>query len=74
MRFVEEKGEKIIIEEDIRIPGTDIILEKGDVIEVFEAKKKKAEQDDEEEMDDVEEEGEDDDDEEEVVEKKKKKK
>ena len=36
MRREEEKGEIIEISEDVRIPGTNVILEKGDKIEVFE--------------------------------------
>ena len=39
----EEKGEVLVIEEEVKIPGTNIILEKGDRIEVFEAKKKSEE-------------------------------
>jgi hypothetical protein len=70
MRIVKEEkpqGEIVEITQEVRIPGTDIILEAGDKIEVFsavdEAKKKEAEEDpeeddkedDEEEMDDKEE-------------------
>ena len=36
---IEKRDEKEVIEiqEDVRVPGTDIILEKGDKIQVFEA-------------------------------------
>jgi len=33
------KGEIVEILEDVRVPGTDIILEKGDKIEVFSKEK-----------------------------------
>jgi hypothetical protein len=66
----EEKKEVIEILGDVRIPGTDIILEKGDKIEVFEAKKKKKDEEGDEEEADEEDSEED---EEEVEEKKKKK-
>ena len=36
MRTEEENGEIIEISEDFRIPGTNVILEEGDRIEVFE--------------------------------------
>lgn len=75
MRIEEKKKEKGIIleiEEDVRIPGTNIILEKGDKIEVFESKKKESDDEEDDEMEDPEEK--DDDDEKEVEEKKKEKK
>lgn len=75
MRIEEKKEEKGIIleiEEDVRIPGTNIILEKGDKIEVFESKKKESDDEEDDEMEDPEEK--DDDDEKEVEEKKKEKK
>ena len=28
-------AEVVVLEEDVRVPGTDIILEKGDTIEIF---------------------------------------
>lgn len=65
-----EKGTILEIEEDVRIPGTNIILEKGDKIEVFEAKKKKESDDEDDEKEDPEDD--DDDDEEMEVEEKKK--
>lgn len=73
---IEEKKEKGIIleiEEDVRIPGTNIILEKGDKIEVFESKKKESDDEEDDEMEDPEEKDDDDDEEMEVEEKKKKK-
>lgn len=54
---IEEKKEKGIIleiEEDVRIPGTNIILEKGDKIEVFESKKKESDDEEDDEMEDLE--------------------
>ena len=75
MRIKEKKEEKGIIleiEEDVRIPGTNIILEKGDKIEVFESKKKESDDEEDDEMEDPEEK--DDDEEMEVEEKKKKEK
>lgn len=54
MRKEEEKGTIITIEEEVRIPDTDIILEKGDKIRVIEAEKteeKKEEMGDEDDMD-----------------------
>lgn len=55
MRREEKKQEGTIIEieEEVRIPDTDIILEKGDKIRVIEASKKEQddEEDDEEEKD-----------------------
>lgn len=74
MRVEEKKKEKGIIleiEEDIRIPGTNIILEKGDKIEVFESKKKESDDEEDDEKEDPED---GDDDEEMEVEEKKKKK
>lgn len=77
MRIEEKKEEKGIIleiEEDVRIPGTNIILEKGDKIEVFESKKKESDDEEDDEMEDPEEKDDDDDDDEEMeVEEKKKK-
>jgi hypothetical protein len=76
MRIKEKKEEKGIIleiEEDVRIPGTNIILEKGDKIEVFESKKKESDDEEDDEMEDPEEKDDDDDEEMEVEEKKKKK-
>lgn len=74
----EEKGIILEIEEDVRIPGTNIILEKGDKIEVFESKKKESDDEEDDEMEDPEEKNDDDDDndddEKEVEEKKKGKK
>lgn len=72
MRVVERKrkGTVITIPEDFRLPGTNIILEKGDKVEIFEAKKKKEEEPEDDEM---EEETDDEEDEDEVEEKKKKK-
>jgi hypothetical protein len=73
---IEEKKEKGIIleiEEDVRIPGTNIILEKGDKIEVFESKKKESDDEEDDEKEDPEDK-EDDNDEMEVEEKKKKEK
>lgn len=72
MRIEEKKGIILEIEEDVRIPGTNIILEKGDKIEVFESKKKESDDEEDDEMEDPEEK--DDDDEKEVEEKKKEKK
>jgi hypothetical protein len=74
MRIEEKKeeGTILVIEEEVRIPGTNIILEKGDKIEVFEAKKK--ESDDEEDKEDPEEKEDDDDSEDDMEEKKKGKK
>lgn len=75
MRIEEKKEEKGIIleiEEDVRIPGTNIILEKGDKIEVFESKKKESDDEEDDEMEDPEEK--DDDEDLEVEEKKKGKK
>lgn len=75
MRIEEKKEEKGIIleiEEDVRIPGTNIILEKGDKIEVLESKKKESDDEEDDEMEDPEEK--DDDEEMEVEEKKKKEK
>jgi hypothetical protein len=75
---IEEKKEKGIIleiEEDVRIPGTNFILEKGDKIEVFESKKKESDDEEDDEMEDPEEKDDDDDDDDnemEVEEKKKK--
>lgn len=71
MRVVERKrkGTVITIPEDFRLPGTNIILEKGDKVEVFEGKKKKEEEPEDDEMEDDDE----DEDEDEVEEKKKKK-
>jgi len=77
MRVEEKKKEKGIIleiEEDVRIPGTNIILEKGDKIEVFESKKKESDDEEDDEMEDPEEKDDDDDEEMEVEEKKKKEK
>jgi hypothetical protein len=77
----EKKGIVLEIEEDVRIPGTNIILEKGDKIEVFESKKKESDDEDDEKEDPEDDEDdekedpeddEDDDDEKEVEEKKKK--
>lgn len=52
MRYAEkEKGVEVTIEEEVRVPGTDVILEKGDVIEIFEAKKKEADDEDDKEDD-----------------------
>lgn len=69
---VEEKQEIIDILDDVRVPGTDIILEKGDRIVILsDAKIKKSEEDDME--DDDEDEDDDDEDDDEVEEKKKKK-
>ena len=73
---IEEKKEKGIIleiEEDVRIPGTNIILEKGDKIEVFESKKKESDDEEDDELEDPEEMDDDDDDEKMDVEEKKKK-
>ena len=67
----EEKGIVLEIEEDVRIPGTNIILEKGDKIEVFESKKKESDDEEDDEKEDPED---NDDDEEMEVEEKKKKK
>lgn len=67
----EEKGIVLEIEEDVRIPGTNIILEKGDKIEVFESKKKESD-DEDENKEDPEDDDDDDEDEKEVEEKKKK--
>lgn len=39
----EKKGEILEIQNDVRIPGTDFILEKGDKIEVFSKKEVKEE-------------------------------
>ena len=77
MRIKEKKEEKGIIleiEEDVRIPGTNIILEKGDKIEVLESKKKESDDEEDDEMEDPEEKDDDDDEEMEVEEKKKKEK
>lgn len=77
MRIEEKKKEKGIIleiEEDVRIPGTNIILEKGDKIEIFESKKKESDDEEDDEMIDPEENDDDDDDDEDLeVEEKKKK-
>lgn len=67
----EKKGIVLEIEEDVRIPGTNIILEKGDKIEVFESKKKESD-DEDDEKEDPEYDDDDDEDEKEVEEKKKK--
>lgn len=64
---IKEEKEIIEVEEDFRIPGTNIIIEKGDKISVLVDSKKKKESDDEESDED--EESNDDD---EVEEKKKK--
>lgn len=45
---IREEKEFIEVEEDFRIPGTDIIIEKGDKIAVLSDAKKKKESDDEE--------------------------
>lgn len=46
-----EEREVVEILEDIRIPGTDIILEKGDRIEILmDSRAKKSEEEDEEEV------------------------
>ena len=68
MRKEEDKN-IITIEEEVRIPDTDIILEKGDKIRVIEAKKSEA---DDEKDDDKKDDDEKDDDKEPAEEKKKK--
>lgn len=68
----EKKGIVLEIEEDVRIPGTNIILEKGDKIEVFESKKKESDDEDDEKEDPEDDDDDDDEDEKEVEEKKKK--
>lgn len=68
----EEKQGKIIeIAEDVKIPGTKIILEAGDKIEVFEADEEDDEEMDDEDKDDKDDDKKDDDDDE-MDEKKKK--
>lgn len=51
MRYVEKKTEKIRVPEEFRLPGTDIIIEAGDVLEV-ELSEEEDKKDDEEEEDD----------------------
>jgi len=55
MRYVEKKTEKIRVPGEFRLPGTDIIVEAGDVLEIEfseEEKKDSEKDDDEDEMDD----------------------
>lgn len=52
MRIVKEKSKRyrVTVPEDVRVPGTNVMLEAGDVIEIIEGKKK-AEDDDEDSAD-----------------------
>lgn len=76
MRFVKEDKKKRVrvrIPEDVQVPGTNVILEAGDVIEIIEAKKSKKEDDDEPDEDDMEEQEDDDEPDEDDMEEKGKK-